>query len=178
MKKIAEREVLVQDQSTGYTKKILAKDYMHPNGLRELFFIDKDKDSVQIFAVTETNTVLCVKQYRAGQEEHCVELPGGAIDEGESPVNAAVRELMEETGFEPQSIRPLVVIPYSPYSSGHRHVFLAEGCKRVAKQSLDPNEEGLKLQEWDLDVFRGEIRKGRIRGWDVGYMALDALGKL
>jgi ADP-ribose pyrophosphatase len=178
VKKIAEREVLVQDQSTGYTKKVLAKDYMHPNGLRELFFIDKDKDSVQIFAVTESNTVLCVKQYRAGLEEYSVELPGGGVDEGESLVNAAIRELREETGFEPHSIRHLVSVPYSPYSTGQRHVFLAEGCKRTSKQDLDPNEQGLRLQEWDMDVFRSEIRKGRVRGWDVGYMALDALGKL
>lgn len=178
MKKIAEREVLVQDAGTGYTKKILARDYLHPNGLREVFFVTKDKDSVQIFAVTEANTVLCVKQFRAGLEEYSVEMPGGGLEDGESIVNAAIRELREETGYEPDSIRHLVSIPYSPYSTGKRHVFLAQGCRRTTKQDLDPNEEGLKVQEWKLEVFREELRKGRIRGWDVGYLALDTIGAL
>ena len=178
MKKIAEREVLVQDAGTGYTKQILAKDFMHPNGLREVFFIDKDKDSVQIFALTEAMTVLCVKQFRAGTEEYAVEMPGGGVNEDESLLNAAVRELREDTGYEPNSIRPLVSLPYSPYSTGRRHVFLAEGCRKVSRQNLDPNEQGLRVQEWKLTVFREELRKGRIRGWDVGYIALDVLGLL
>src|SRR4051812_3738308 len=56
-------------------------------------------DYVLILASDNTNRILVEKQYRRGVEEFVYELPAGWIQEGESSLQAAKRELLEETGM-------------------------------------------------------------------------------
>jgi len=163
--------------NSGYKKSVTCKSYELPNGLVETFFIDNDKNSVQIFAITSTGNVLLVKQFRAGPEKEQLELPGGSLEEGEDPVEASQRELLEETGHKGKKCFPLAKLPYSPYSTGHRYACLITECEKVSKLDLDPNEF-LELIEMPLEKFREHMKKGTIRGSDVGYMALDHLNKL
>ena len=69
-----------------------------PNGhIVPAFYVNEYPDWVNVFALTEEGQVVMVKQYRHGIREISIELPGGVIDEGETPEEAARRELMEET---------------------------------------------------------------------------------
>src|SRR5574339_75669 len=54
---------------------------------------------VNVLALTVRREVLMVRQYRHGVKKSIWELPGGMVEAGESPLEAARRELMEETGF-------------------------------------------------------------------------------
>ena len=56
-------------------------------------------DSVIILAMTETDKIILVKQFRPALKQHTLELPSGSINEPESPQEAAARELYEETGY-------------------------------------------------------------------------------
>jgi len=56
-------------------------------------------DGVIILAVTEKGEIILVKQFRPAINRYTLEFPSGAINESESPREAAVRELYEETGF-------------------------------------------------------------------------------
>jgi len=177
-KKIKEKKFKIVDKESGYDKRIILKTFTLPNGMTENFFIDHAKDSVQIFALTRTQEVICVKQFRAGTEELELELPGGGLEEGEDPNLAAGRELQEETGAHVHGdVIFLASFPYNPYSTGRRYSFLATECEIQKELNLDPNEF-LEVVLVPLTEFRELMKKGKVRGFDAAYLALDALGLL
>lgn len=105
------------------------------------------------------------------------ELPGGLIDEGEAPVDAASREVVEETGFRPRSMEPVVTFePMVGMVRNPHHVFLARGAERVA----EPSEVNEGAFEWvAMNDVPELIAKGRIvnSGSLVGLLYVLALGQ-
>lgn len=175
-KKVGEKKLKIKDNMSGYDKDIILKTYRLPNGVLENFFIDDANDSVQILPVTDDGSVITVKQFRPGIDMESIELPGGGLEKGEDPTEAAERELREETGYEGK-LHFLGKTTYSPYSSGERYMFVAENCKRVDGLDLDDNEF-LAVLRWPMDKFREHIKKGAVRGSDCAYAGLDLLGLL
>jgi len=94
---------------------------------------------------------LMVKQWRHGEKKLSIEFPGGVIDEGESPEEAAVRELREETGFSAGKITKIgTVNPNPALFDNHVHVFYAEELTSTGKQELD-NDEFINYIEMSKD---------------------------
>lgn len=82
-----------------------------------------------------------VKQWRHGSKCLSVEFPGGVIDKGESPEEAARRELLEETGCRAGKLTKLgEVNPNPALFSNHVHIFLAQDLECTNKQDLDSDE--------------------------------------
>lgn len=174
--KLKQKILRLVSPDTGYDKRIAVKTFQLPNGLIETFFIDYDKDSVQVLCITKDADVVLVHQFRPGLEEMALELPGGGLDEGESPLDGGVRELQEETGYVGDATY-MGSIPYSPYSTGKRHCVLVINAILVDHQKLDPNEF-VTVLKMPLRDFRVKIKNSSIRGSDLGYMGLDYVGKL
>jgi ADP-ribose pyrophosphatase len=176
-KKKRDFKIEIRDKETGYGKDVNVKQYELPNGITENFYTDDDSNSVQIFPITEDGRIYTVKQWRPGIEKEQFELPGGGLNGDEDPKLAAERELKEETGLDAGEMIHLASIPYSPYSSGIRHMFLAKDCVRTSTTDLDPNEF-LEIHIFGMEQFRELIKKGVVRGSDNAYMALDYLDLL
>jgi ADP-ribose pyrophosphatase len=73
----------------------------------ETFWSVRTAGYTAVVAVTEDGRIPLVRQFRPAVEAHVLELPSGAIDPGESPAEAARRELLEETGCESRELTPL-----------------------------------------------------------------------
>jgi 8-oxo-dGTP pyrophosphatase MutT (NUDIX family) len=101
---------------------------------------------VNVLAITEQGEVILVKQYRHGVKKVLWELPGGAAEQGESPLEAANRELLEETGYCGERFIQTGKVYPNPASHTNTHYsFLALDVKKVSQQHLDKTEE--------IDVF-------------------------
>jgi ADP-ribose pyrophosphatase len=99
-------------------------------------------DWCNVVAVTPEDEVVFVWQYRFGTGALSLEIPGGVVDAGESPVAAARRELLEETGYEAQQVEALLVVEPNPAIQGNRcHTFLARGARRTSRTVFDAQEE-------------------------------------
>lgn len=97
---------------------------------------------VNVVARTERGGYLVVRQYRFGTEHVTTEIPGGVIDSGESPLEAAKRELREETGHEAPRWSSLGSVEPNPAFHDNRcHHFLAEGARLIGGLELDPGED-------------------------------------
>jgi len=82
-----------------------------------------------------------VKQWRHGSKCLSVEFPGGVIDKGETPEQAARRELLEETGCRAGKLTKLgEVNPNPALFSNHVHIFLAQELECTNTQDLDNDE--------------------------------------
>lgn len=98
------------------------------------------KDWCNVIAEKDGNFLL-VKQWRHGEKTLSIEFPGGVIDPGETPEEAAARELREETGYIAGKLTKLgSVNPNPALFTNHMHFFLAEDLKAVGEQELDADE--------------------------------------
>src|SRR5882724_5045609 len=81
---------------------VTTDEVLEPSGVRTRRDIVRHSGSVVVLAVEETKSgpqVLLEQQYRHAAQQYLWELPAGRIDEGEKPLAAAKRELLEETGY-------------------------------------------------------------------------------
>ena len=99
-------------------------------------------DWVNVIAITKDGKMVMVRQYRHALGITEYELCAGVMEEGETPLEAAKRELMEETGFGGGEWTEYMTICANP--SNHTNLartFLATGVERLAEQHLDDTEE-------------------------------------
>lgn len=122
-------------------------------------FVDV-KDSVAVLA-KEQDRFIFLKQYRKTINDITLEIPGGAIDENETPEHAALRELQEETGFTAAKILLLGdFYPTIGISNERCHLYYVE-CRDCEKIKLEPLEQisVIKMSEQEVEdnIASGEL---------------------
>lgn len=99
-------------------------------------------DWVNVIPLTDDGQLVMIEQYRHGTESVTLEVPGGMVDPGETPAQAAQRELLEETGYTCRAIVPLGAVHPNPALQPNRcHSFVALGCTQVREPHFDSTED-------------------------------------
>ena len=155
-------------------RRIINRTFELPTGETADYEILDLLDTVAVLALTASNEVVLVEEFRPGPEAVLLELPGGVIEPGQTPLDAARAELREETGFEGDLIEIGSVVK-GAYSTNLKHVFAARNCRPVAEPDQPELANPVLMA---LDEFRAHLRGGRLTDSEVAYRALDELGLL
>lgn len=137
-----------------------------PNGQDAVREYVKHIGAVAVLPLTENNEVLCVRQYRYPFHNVLTEIPAGKLDSAdEDHIEAALRELREETGARCQSLTYLGAYYSSPAILDEKiDLYLAEG---LSFGEIDPDEDEfieparIPLSQLVDEVLSGEIRDGK-----------------
>ena len=139
-----------------------AKD---PSGFHIERAIVRHAGSAVMLAVDDRQRVLLVRQFRLPAEKELWEIPAGRLDPGEKPLDAAKRELAEETGYTASKWKRLVSWWPSPgYVSEKMHLFLATGLTEGKATPMDDERiqmRWFKRKELDKLIGSGKIEDGK-----------------
>ena len=146
-----------------------------------LFYFIEAADWVNIVPITESEDVVFIRQFRHGSEKITLEIPGGMVDPGEDPQVAAVRECLEESGYEAGKVDSLRVLNPNPAIFPNRlHTFVARNCQAVAEIANTSTEHTevvlLPFKDLPARLQSGEIDHALVVAtlWRVLYQEMQA----
>jgi 8-oxo-dGTP pyrophosphatase MutT (NUDIX family) len=121
-------------------------DVQQPDGRRWEYHVVRLRHLASVVVVDEHERVLLMRRHRFITDCWAWELPMGLIEEGESPEEAAAREVEEETGWRPGTLTPLIYAqPANGITDSEHYLFRADGATYIG----EPTEKNESDQiEW------------------------------
>jgi len=160
MKIIRKREIY---QSPIFT--VVEEQARDTSGFKIDRVIVRHGGSAVMLAVDGRKRVLLVKQFRLPAEKDLWEIPAGRLDAGEKPLDAARRELAEETGYSARNWKKLAAWWPSPgYASEKMHLYLATDLTQSKSAPMEDERiqtRWFKKKELDKLIRAGEIEDGK-----------------
>lgn len=118
--------------------------------------------AVAILAVKD-GKILLVKQFRPAVGQWTLEIPAGTLDEGEKPEEAAVREMVEETGYKPlRLVHLLDFYPTPGVSNELIKIYYTDTLRYVGVSNRDPGEEDMQVVEVNPSEAMAMIDRGEV----------------
>ena len=122
-------------------------------------------DAAVAVPILDDGRIALIWQYRYPHGETHWEVPAGRIHAGESPAEAAAREVLEETGYRPARVEPLPgFYPINGISDHYAHAFVARGCTHAGEPTPEAAERFevrvLERAQVERMLAAGEFRDG------------------
>ncbi len=153
----AEREIF-----RGRVIRLVEREFRLPNGRRTTFSVVEHPGAVAIVPVFENGDVLLLRQFRPSIAEELHEIPAGTLEEGESPLETARRELVEETGHRARKWSKLGTFYTAPgFCTELMHLFVARDL--VPAEAEGDADEVLRPVRMPFDRALGLVRRGKVR---------------
>ena len=153
-----------------------------PDGaVKDPYYVLERPDAAIIFPLTSGGDVILVRQYRPAIERLELGLPGGLVEKGEEPEQAARRGLLGGAGYAVGEREPVGVLTSSPsLKDNWAYLFLARGVEPSAEPAPDEYERvevvSVPMAEVRLLVAAGEVASSS--GVAAVLLALDRLGSM
>lgn len=139
------------------------------NGTDQEYHVFEVPDAVVVVPVLTDGSIVLIGQYRYPHGKTHWEVPAGRVSEGEAPLAAAKRELLEESGCSAERWEEFPgFYPTNGISPHYVHSFFALDCTMVSELALDDSEQIL-VRTFSRDQVRSLLRAGRIQD---GFTAL------
>ena len=134
---------------------------LDPDGFEIKRAIVQHEGSAVVMPVDDQNRVLLVRQYRLPAKQYLWELPAGRVDPGETVLQAAKRELTEETGYRARKMRKLVEFWASPgFLAEKMTIYLATGLSAGMQTPME--DERIEIEWFTIDKIEKWIAAGKL----------------
>jgi len=131
-------------------------------GKEHEFYVLESPDWVNIVAVTDSQEIVLINQFRHGICGTVLEIPGGMIDDGEEPKLSAQRELLEETGYTSNEFIEIGRVHPNPALFDNLcYTFLAKSAKKIREPEFEGTEDIETILYPSKDIME-LIQKGEI----------------
>jgi ADP-ribose pyrophosphatase len=143
----------------GKKLEVVRQTVLWPGGRESVIETIVHPGAVAILAIAPDGRVLLERQYRHSVKDFLYEIPAGTLEQGEDPEECASRELLEETGYKPDSLKKVgAIYPAPGYSSEVLHLFIAKVSK-AGRQRLE-DDESISISLHNLEEAIALINKG------------------
>jgi len=132
-----------------------------PDGFEIKRAIVQHRGSAVMMAVDGRDRILLVRQYRLPARQYLWELPAGRVDEGETPLQAAKRELAEETGYRARTWKKLAEFYPSPgFLAEKMTIYIATGLTEGVQTPME--DERIQTRWFSADEIDRLVERGKI----------------
>lgn len=146
---------------SGKLLKFYIKSERLPNGYLATFEMIKHPGAALIIPFLSKDKVIMLRQLRPVINSYIYELPAGTLDENESPLACARREIIEETGYSAKKVTLLgKIYPVPGYSTENIAIFKAEGLKE--KPRVAEKDEVIESKIFNKSEVRRLFRNGKM----------------
>ena len=163
MSRFEEKQISREEIFDGAVLHVVKDKILLPDGNTSFREFCLHKGAVAVIPVTDENEVILVRQFRYAHHREFLEIPAGKFDFiGEDPLEAAKRELEEETGARAERYIDLGILDTTPALIDEKiHMFLAEGLS--FGESHPDEDEFLAVERIPLTVLVDMVMSGKIR---------------